>query len=397
MTGALVANALRPVPGYWLGVPAMIGGGLVAEAAPYFLVGTAADSVRELLRTPRDRIGLGLAVAGAAGLGVLVHQSIRAREILESALRTALGDDYRAGLTQHAADLGRDAGWGQLTSPVSRLPDDVVVARNVRYAEGQRGLLDLYHPRQATTVDAPVLLHIHGGAWMMGDKSWDGIALMHHLAARGWVCISMNYRLSPAHPFPAHLIDVKRAIAWIRENGHRYGADPSFLAVTGGSAGGHLAAMAALTPNDPAYQPGFESADTSVQAAAPRYGIYDFTGDSGTARSVSRRDKFLAPRVMMRKMATDAAAFRQASPLHRANAEAPPFFVVHGVNDTGVEVDEARYFVKRLRAVSHAPVAYAELPTTQHGFDMSPSIRVNHVQRATERFLQWAHARHQSS
>ena len=96
-----------------------------------------------------------------------------------------------------------------------------------------------------------------------------GLPLMYHLAARGWVCVAANYRLSPRATFPDHLIDVKRALAWIKRHGAEYGADPDFVVVTGGSAGGHLAALVALTANDPEYQPGFEDVDTTVQALRP--------------------------------------------------------------------------------------------------------------------------------
>ena len=114
----------------------------------------------------------------------------------------------------------------------------------------------------------PTLLQIHGGAWIVGSKNEQGIPLMLHLAARGWVCVSANYRLSPRATFPDHLVDVKRAIAWIREHGAEYGANPDFLVVTGGSAGGHLAALVALTANDPEYQPGFEARRHVASTAA---------------------------------------------------------------------------------------------------------------------------------
>ena len=71
------------------------------------------------------------------------------------------------------------------------------------------------------------------------------------------------------------LIALKSAVAWLRTQGRMYGVDPEFIAITGGSAGGHLAALVALTPNKPRYQPGFESTDCSVQAAVPLYGIYE--------------------------------------------------------------------------------------------------------------------------
>ena len=78
---------------------------------------------------------------------------------------------------------------------------------------------------------------------------------------------------------------MKRALAWVKEHIAEYGGDPDFVAITGGSAGGHLSSLAALTPNVAAFQPGFEDADTTVQAAVPFYGVYDFTNRDGTSRA----------------------------------------------------------------------------------------------------------------
>jgi acetyl esterase/lipase len=88
------------------------------------------------------------------------------------------------------------------------------------------------------------------------------------------MCVSANYRLAPTATFPDHLIDAKKVIAWVRTHGAKYGADPSVLVVAGASSGAQLASLAALTPNDPLYQPGFESADTSVTAAVALYGLH---------------------------------------------------------------------------------------------------------------------------
>jgi acetyl esterase/lipase len=243
-----------------------------------------------------------------------------------------------------------------------------------------------------------VLLQVHGGGWTLGSKDHQAIPLMLHMASRGWVCVSINYRLSPRDPFPAHIVDVKRAIGWIREHGSPYGMDPEFVAVTGGSAGGHLAALAALTPGDPEYQPGFEDTDTSVQAAVPHYGVYDLAGATGSRRSAQMRDRFLGPRVLFRDPRAEIDEFERASPLLRVNAEAPPFFVIHGRHDSLVEVGQARQLVEALRGLSKQPVAYAELPGTQHAFDVFPSIRSAHVVRGVDRFLRfsydaWADAR----
>ena len=84
-------------------------------------------------------------------------------------------------------------------------------------------------PRPAPPIGVPPLLQIHGGAWVIGDKREQGLPLMHHLAASGWVCFNANYRLSPRATLPDHLVDCKRALAWIREHADEYGVDPDFV------------------------------------------------------------------------------------------------------------------------------------------------------------------------
>ncbi len=392
-TAALTANAVRPVPGYQAAVPSMAAGWLTSELAPHLLALTLADTVRELVRPRRDPRALALAAGSSLALAAVVAQSARAQGHVDDALVEALGPDYRDRLGATYTDLDLSTPLGQLAMPFRVHDDEVEVTKDVPYdtEHGKRGLLDVYRQRGADLTHAPVLLHVHGGAWSIGDKEHQGIPLMLHMAARGWVCVTINYRLSPRDPFPAHIVDVKRAIAWVREHGPAYGADPSFLAVTGGSAGGHLAALAALTPNDPEYQPGFEDADTSVQAAAPHYGVYDLAGASGSRPAQLMRDRFLAPKVLFKDPVSDLADFERASPLLRVNAGAPPFFVVHGRSDSLVDVDQARTFVAALRKVSHQPVAYAELPGTQHAFDVFPSIRSAAVVRGVDRFLRFSY------
>lgn len=391
----LTANALRPVPGYYAGIPAMFGGWLTSELAPHVLAFSAADTLREITRGRRDRHGLALAALSAVGLTALMVQSEGAKRHVDAALCEALGDDYLDHLKRTYTDLDLSTPLRQLAMPFRMGSDEVEVVKDVAYHgdHGRRGLLDIYRPRNSRREDAPVMLQIHGGGWTIGNKDEQGVPLMLHMAARGWVCVAINYRLSPRDAFPAHIIDVKRAIAWIRENIGEYGADPAFLAVTGGSAGGHLTALAALTPNDPEYQPGFEDVDTTVQAAVPFYGVYDFAAVTGSRKARQMRDGFLGPRVLFKDPRKEIEHFERASPLLRVNADAPPMFVIHGTHDSLVEVAQAREFVARLREVSKREVAYAELPGTQHAFDVFPSIRSAHVVRGVDRFLRWTYDR----
>ncbi|UMG92330.1 alpha/beta hydrolase [Nocardioides sp. TF02-7] len=250
-------------------------------------------------------------------------------------------------------------------------------------------MLDVYTSDRTPTSGAPVLLQVHGGAWVTSRKEEQGLPSCSTWPPRGWVCVAVNYRLAPRDPWPAQIEDVKRAIAWVKDNIADHGGDPDYLAITGGSAGGHLAALAALTPNDPALQPGFEDADTSVQVAVPHYGVYDLAGASGIRHVEVMRDTLLAKHVMQVPYAEAPEVYEAASPLLRVTADAPDFFVVHGAVDTLVGVDQARQLVARLREVSKRTVVYAELPGTQHAFDVFPSIRSQHVVHAIDRYLHW--------
>lgn len=221
---------------------------------------------------------------------------------------------------------------------------------------------------------------------MIGDKREQALPLMNHLAAQGWVCVAANYRRSPKVAFPEHLNDLKRAVRWIREHIAEYGGDPDFVVATGGSAGGHLSSMVALTANDPRYQSGFEEVDTSMRACVPFYGVYDFTDAFGKHAHAGMRD-FIAKTVMQKDFETERQAFEDASPMHRANADAPPFFVIHGSHDSLAPVEEARQFVRILRQRSRAPVVYAEIPGAQHAFEVFHSLRTRHVVEGVDRFL----------
>jgi acetyl esterase/lipase len=204
--------------------------------------------------------------------------------------------------------------------------------------------------------------------------------------------VAVNYRLSPQARFPDHLVDCKRALAWIRRNVKEYGGDPAFVAVTGGSAGGHLAALMALTCNDRALQPGFERVDTSIAACVPFYGVYDFIDRAGVRHDAGKMVQLLTRSVMPCPPRVDPVLWDLASPITHVRPDAPPFFVLHGTHDSLAKVEEAREFVARLRAVSRSPVAYAELPGAQHAWDFFHSVRSIHSVHAVGRFLEWVHA-----
>jgi acetyl esterase/lipase len=231
-----------------------------------------------------------------------------------------------------------------------------------------------------------VLLQVHGGAWVIGNKEQQALPLLAHMAENGWVCVSINYRLSPRATWPDHIVDVKRALAWVKANIADHGGDPDFVAITGGSAGGHLSSLAALTQNEPMFQPGFEEADTSVVAAVPFYGVYDWTNRDGSGRS--DMDDMLGRLILKTTKDESPELWNDASTMSWVGPDAPPFFVIHGANDSLVPVEQARSFVAMLRAESKRPVVYAELPGAQHAFEVFDSPRTISSAGAVHRFLE---------
>jgi acetyl esterase/lipase len=392
ITTALTANALRPSASYRGGALGFFPGWLTGELSPHLLALTAADTAVSVARGRSSRLSQAVAAANLAGLMTLVQSGRRAGKLAEEALAEGLGVDYADHLGEAPSPAELATPWRSLVYPFRMRNKAVTVHRNIEYAPyGKRGLLDVYLPAdpEARLEKAPVLLQVHGGGWTIGTKDQQGIPLMQYLAAKGWVCVAINYRLAPRDPFPAQIEDVKRAIAWIKDNIAEYGGDPDYLVITGGSAGGHLAALAALTPGDPAYQPGFEDADTSVQAAVPHYGVYDFAASTGMRKSELMRDTFLARKVVKKKWTEAPEVFEAGSPLLRVGVDAPDFFVIHGTNDTLVPVEQARMFVELLKERSKRTVVYAELPGAQHAFDVFPSIRSAHIVRAIDRYVHW--------
>jgi acetyl esterase/lipase len=379
---AFVLNGLRPLRLTPVLVPAFFAAWLVVELAPQLL---ALALVGIALSVWLGGVTwLGLVLAGLVVLGLL-RMVVDAQRV-EAVADSVLSEWPDVGPHEsHLASAVR-----RFFRPMAFTDPHVERIKDVPYGEaGVRHHLDVYRRKDLPT-GCPTLVQVHGGGWVIGKKDEQGRPLMLEMARRGWVCFAPNYRLSPRATWPDHIVDVKAAIAWVREHGPEYGADPGFLVLTGGSAGGHLVSLAALTANDPSYQPGFEEADTAVQGCVPYYGVYDIALETGT-RAAKVRHRTLMTRLVMKT--TDEEAFRSASPIARVHADAPPFLVIHGRNDTLVPVQEARLLVERLREVSPGPVLYLELPGTQHAFDVFPSVRSDAVVRAVARFLEALRAR----
>jgi acetyl esterase/lipase len=388
-------NALRPSPNSpRFAVVSFAAGWLTTELALHHIawqgLATVIFGMLGAFHGWPGRLGLLITFCSWAGLLVAQRQAEGAEAVLERALVEGLGAGYRQETESSLrAKLSHRIDWWRVWKPYPIKRKDVEIVKDIPFGrEGGKDLeLDIYR-NVARPHGCPVLFQIHGGGWTIGTKDEQALPLMNQMASAGWVCVTTNYRLSPAATFPDHLIDCKRALAWIRDHVHEYGGDPSFVVVTGGSAGGHLSALVALTAQDQEYQPGFELADTSVQGCVPFYGVYDFVNRNDTHRHMGMIE-FLEERVLKGRRDEIPERFDRASPITRVHAEAPPFFVIHGQSDTLVPVAEAREFVRALREKSRQRVVYAELPGAQHAFETFPSVRTIHTLNAVHRFLAW--------
>ena len=346
---AFVVNEQPILAAYWLGAATLL------AAAQGDLRGAAGCTIAAV------------AALMLTALVVLVLRARPARSVIDQALDIGIGSGWRAGtggLSAGALTLRK--AWARYLWPLHVRRLDVRRMANIPYGSaGRANLLDLYRGRRGLAAGdlRPVLIHLHGGAFVSGRKNREGLPLIYRLASRGWICLSPSFRLRPAAQWPDHLVDVKKVIAWIRTHGPEYGADPDRIFLAGASSGAQLAAVAALTPGDPRFQAGFEETDTSVLAAISLYGHYG-SGDAPRSAPLS-------------------------SPLAYIRPDAPPFFIAHGDSDTVLPASAAREFAAALRARSRGAVVYAELPGAQHQFDLHHSIRCTALTNGIEAFAAW--------
>jgi acetyl esterase/lipase len=293
-------------------------------------------------------VALGIATAPFLGTPVLVRRSLRACPAIEQAL---------------GRTFATRPPWVRIVlAPLPLFHPGVRRIRNIGYGDaGRRNRLDLYR-RRGGGGGGPMLIHLHGGGFSFapGRRSFYARRLLFRLARKGWVCISATYRLQPAARFPDALIDVKRVIAWARAQADEHGGDPDRIVLTGSSFGARLATLAGFTADDPAFQPGFEEADTSVAAVVGLYGYY---GGIASRRSLP------------------------SSPFDYAGRGSAPLLIVHGDQDTLTSPQRARALADRARDASANPVVYVELPGAQHSFDLLTSIRFEAVIDGIEAFV----------
>ena len=316
----------------------------------------------------------------------LIFIALHARRVV----RAAMSDAPFRPLEIHRPRDDRYGAWWRTALLFPYHPRDLQLIKDVVYGPLHRQRLDVWRT-STTPLHAPVVLYLHGGSWTMGDKREQGRPMLHEFVRRGWIAVVPNYRLAPRSPWPAQIEDATRALGWVKQEIAHLGGDPDRVVIAGGSAGGQLAALVALSAEDPTWRPadGMGVDDWSVRGAMPFYGVLEMTGDEQHWRGLGRGLRILLEhRVVKVPFVGNEELYRSLSPLDRIHESAPPFLVVQGRNDTLVDYNVARGFVERFRRVAVSPIYHVELPFTQHSFDIIASPRTSATTRAAVAFAE---------
>jgi acetyl esterase/lipase len=253
-------------------------------------------------------------------------------------------------------------------------------------------VVDVYVP--ATKGPHPLVMYIHGGGWTGGHTRHSGAlanfpAVLAALAAEGFTVASLEYRLSAEAKFPAQLQDAKAALRFLGDHAAQYRIDPARVGLWGGSAGGHLTALTALTCHDTALDPA-AAKDLCASAAVTWYGVFDFA-----ALAAGRGDGIdnAAERLMGCNGRCGAEVYALASPVSYIDAKDPPFLLIHGADDKVVPIAQSRLGEARLRAAG-VPVETIYISGVDHSFIGSTPVQTRTATlQATNATFDFFHAR----
>ena len=234
------------------------------------------------------------------------------------------------------------------------LDEDIVFSRSGR-------TMDILHPVE-TSGPLPAIVWIHGGGWGAGDKR-RGARNILPFAERGYVCVSISYRLTDEAVFPAQIHDCKAAIRYLRAHAGQYGIDPDRIGVWGASAGGHLAALLGTSGGITGLEgdEGWPDFSSRVQAVCDWYGPVDFYSAAHQAPEDRRPEKLLGGEVLENR---ELAAL--ASPVSHATPDDPPFLIMHGTRDDVVPLKQSR-LLKWALSRQGVPVYFSVVRGGEHG------------------------------
>ena len=275
------------------------------------------------------------------------------RSVLAAAVVSAAGAVSFFGVHRSASAIQATPGASNDSArEIIRVPRDPDYADLPYVDDGDpRHTLDIYLPSDDTGVPSPVIVWIHGGAYVTGSKENVGIP---YLLDDGHAIVSINYRLLQDARFPAQIVDGNAAISWVWQHADEYGFDRDRLVVGGASAGGTSSVLVAVSQNDAV--PQFK-ADPEIRIAA----LLDFFG-STTEEQLKRKRRNLD--------ATDYPTSREGRALLDAiqfvDADDPPSLIIHGGLDETVAIEQSEKLAAALERAD-VPVTFSRYPGLGHG------------------------------
>lgn len=214
--------------------------------------------------------------------------------------------------------------------------------------------MDVYFPEAGGLW--PVLVYVHGGSWMHGDKSEAGM-FARMMTAQGYLVVSVNYRLYPAAQFPAMIQDVKCAVRSLRANAAHYNLDPNRVGAVGVSAGGHLVALLGTTDANAGWDVGeYLDQSSRVQAVISMAGVMDLSRNFPNADIEA-----------MKRIGFGEYNVVEASPISHVTPDDPPFLLIHGDRDEVVPVEQSRLMYERLLQ-ENVPAQLVVVQNARHSF-----------------------------
>ena len=205
--------------------------------------------------------------------------------------------------------------------------------------------MDVYYPQTAAAA-LPVVMYVHGGGWTGGDKiAGAGANEIPEMIKRGYLVVSVNYRLAPQYKFPAMIEDVKCAVRYLRAKASDYGLNPDKIGVWGGSAGGHLVALLGTADASA----GFEGSSGYLDQSSRVQAVVDFFGPAELNTMFRGHQLDVMENVFG---VTDSASLvlKAASPVTYISRDDPPFLIIHGDKDTVVPFNQSQILYNRLIA-----------------------------------------------
>jgi acetyl esterase/lipase len=341
-------NAARPVGDptrryspLWL--PAMV----IVELATFWLV------VHLLVGA------IGVAIGGldhVVGLVGIVLLGVSALLLTMLRIRSSVGARR---LRRHATGAVRPTRrWWGISPARQRSTSALIDRRDVEFAPSRTA--DLLYAAAAAD-DAPVFIYVHGGGWTGGSPQRQAVDVYETLAHAGWTVVSIRYPFAPDATVEQQIGVVKEAVRWARSELPKVvGRATGAVAIGGGSAGGHLAAMASLTATGD---------DERVDACVGMYGVYDMANRNRTRAYWGK----LRHVVMQCSYRDEPDRYHAVSPIDHIHDRTAPFLIIHGTHDTLVPIAEGRQFVELLRQGGR-PVDFVPVYGAQHAYDALSGI-----------------------